>query len=43
MGVVEQTCAQFEKWRQAIKPVKVVQQDMLDRKKLQAGSDQAAC
>ena len=40
---VESTCAQFEKWRQANKPVKVIQQDNVEKnKKLQANIDQAA-
>ena len=40
---MEPTCAQFDKWRQAKKPVKVVQQDNAgENKKLKDRTDQAA-
>ena len=39
---MEPTCAQFEKWQQAYKPMKVVcQQYTRESKKLEASSDQA--
>ena len=41
--MVEPTCHQFEKWRHANKPVKVIQQDNAgEKKRPQTRSDQAA-
>ena len=41
--MMKPTCAKFDKWRQAKKPVKLVQQeDARENKKCQDRSDQAA-